>query len=262
MFHACKAALIGSALLLGIGGAGPAYAQGKTSNIPGGGITSLGTALNAQVVPLTFATLSAGMTGRIERLDIREGQSFSANQEIVLFDCAKEIALFDKASAELALAQNNLEVVEKLNKLGSTSTLNLAGARANILTSKSERAVRASFIRHCKIAAPFAGKIAELLVRTGQFVNRGEPLMKIVDPANLGIEFLVPSNWVSWLKTGHKFTVRVNETGQTVRTEVDRLGAWIDPVSRSIKVYGRITGSPKGLIPGMSGRALLTPPAP
>lgn len=202
------------------------------------------------------------MTGRIERLDIREGQSFSANQEIVLFDCAKEIALFDKASAELALAQNNLEVVEKLNKLGSTSTLNLAGARANILTSKSERAVRASFIRHCKIAAPFAGKIAELLVRTGQFVNRGEPLMKIVDPANLGIEFLVPSNWVSWLKTGHKFTVRVNETGQTVRTEVDRLGAWIDPVSRSIKVYGRITGSPKGLIPGMSGRALLTPPAP
>jgi hypothetical protein len=70
----------------------------------------------------------------------------------------------------------------------------------------------------------------------------------------------VPSRWLAWLKPGHQFRVRIDETTDTYPAKITRLGARVDPVSQSIKIAAVIDGRFPQLIAGMSGRVELAPP--
>jgi multidrug efflux pump subunit AcrA (membrane-fusion protein) len=69
-----------------------------------------------------------------------------------------------------------------------------------------------------------------------------------------------PSRWLSWLKPGAPFQVRIDDNGKTYPGKVTRLGGRVDPASQSLKVIGEITTDAPELMPGMSGRLVITPP--
>ena len=75
------------------------------------------------------------------------------------------------------------------------------------------------------------------------------------------IEFLAPSKWLAWLKPGYAFSVRIDETGRSYPAKILRVGAKVDPVSQSIKLFAAIDGKFPELVAGMSGHATLKPPA-
>jgi membrane fusion protein, multidrug efflux system len=75
------------------------------------------------------------------------------------------------------------------------------------------------------------------------------------------VELLVPSRWLAWLRPGGGFTVRLDETGREHPVGVKRLGVRIDPVSQTVKLFGRIEGQERDLLPGMAGIAVIMPPA-
>ena len=50
----------------------------------------------------------------------------------------------------------------------------------------------------------------------------------------------------------------LNETNKSYQAEITRLGGKVDPVSQTIKVYGRIIDKAAELLPGMSGAVELT----
>jgi hypothetical protein len=86
-------------------------------------------------------------------------------------------------------------------------------------------------------------------------------LLDILDNRNLEVELIAPSRWLSWLKAGYGFQIRVEETDKTYPAKVTRLGGRVDPVSQSIKVIGVISGEAPELTAGMSGRATFLPPS-
>ena len=93
-----------------------------------------------------------------------------------------------------------------------------------------------------------------------QFVGVGAPLIEILSDKDLDLELIVPSLWLTWLKPGVPFDVAIDETGKTYPAKITRLSGKVDAVSRSIKIYGKIDNPADTLLPGMSGRALLSPP--
>ena len=104
------------------------------------------------------------------------------------------------------------------------------------------------------------GRVGAIMVREFQHVSEGAPLLEILDDRNLEMELIVPSRWLAWLKPGLRFTVAVDETGHSYKAEIFRLSGKVDAVSQSIKVYGRLVEPAPELLPGMSGKAQLTPP--
>ena len=110
------------------------------------------------------------------------------------------------------------------------------------------------------LPAPFTGVTVEQKAREFQYATPGQPLIDILDDHALEVEWVAPSHWLSWLKPGYAFQVKIDETGKTYPARVMRLGGRVDPANHSVKVIGEITGDAPELMAGMSGRATVTPP--
>lgn len=217
-------------------------------------------AIRVQLVPRHSTVLSSELTGKITELGIREGEAFSKGQRLVALDCRLHQARLAKADAQLLEAVKTNEVYKDLAPLGSISTLDLETSEARVQAARAETDIMKALVERCGVAAPFAGRVAELKVRRHQYVAEGQELMEILSDKDLEIEMIVPSPWLSWLAPGKRFKVHIEETQRAYVAEVTRLGARIDPVSQSVKVFGRLVDAAAELRVGMSGTAGLEIP--
>lgn len=214
--------------------------------------------LRAQIKARYSSLIASEMSGRINQLKIRDGERFSTGQLLVGFHCNLESAELSKAKASLEKKRKTYEVNQKLAKLNSISTLELAISKAEEEEAKADVNVAEAVIDRCSIKAPYSGKVVEVMARAYQSVKDGEPLMEIVNDKDLEIEFIAPSRDLLSLKSGKGFKVILDETKKSYDAEILRIGGRVDPVSQTIKVYGRIKDNSAELLPGMSGYIELT----
>lgn len=250
--------LIFSGLAYALTGGGVAWAQ--TAAPPPVRTVIERQEIRAQLLPRRYTTVAAEIGAKINRLPVAEGGTFRAGQLLVSFDCSLQQAQLQKAQAELEGAELTYKSNQRLAELNSVGHLELDLSRSAVGKAKAERGATQAVLAKCGVSAPFAGRVAEQKVREQQYVQPGQPLLDILDDSVLELEFLVPSNWLSWLRTGGKFQVNIDETGKSYPAKFIRIGARVDPVSQSVKVAAAIDGKFPELIAGMSGRVQVTPP--
>lgn len=220
-----------------------------------------GREIRAQLMPRRFTTLAAEIGAKINRLPLAEGASFKQGQMLIQFDCSLQQAQQAKAEAALMAADTNWKGNQKLAQLNSVGQVELDVSKAEMLKAQAEVAASRTLLGKCRINAPFAGRIAEQKTREQQYVQAGQALMEILDDSALELEFIVPSRWLSWVRSGSAFQVNIDETGKTYPAKVQRIGARVDPISQSVKLTAVIDGSYGELIAGMSGKVLMKPPS-
>jgi len=216
--------------------------------------------VRAQLVPRAFTTLSSETAARVDRISHRAGEHFQKGETLVEFDCVTQRAQVAKARAVLKAAEKTYAINKRLFDMKSLSGLELEVSAAEIDKAKADLAMADAMQSKCVVEAPFAGVVVDQKAREFQYTTPGQPLLEIVDDKALELEFIVPSAWLRWLKTGYAFSVAVDETGKTYHAHVELLGGRVDPVSESIKVTGTIDGDVQDLMPGMSGRVVMAPP--
>ena len=216
--------------------------------------------IRAQLVPRAFTTLSSETAARVDRISHRAGEHFQKGETLVEFDCVTQRAQVAKARAVLKAAEKTYAINKRLFDMKSLSGLELEVSAAEIDKAKADVAMADAMQSKCVVEAPFTGVVVDQKAREFQYTTPGQPLLEIVDDKALELEFIVPSAWLRWLKTGYAFSVAVDETGKTYHAHVELLGGRVDPVSESIKVTGTIDGDAQDLVPGMSGRVLMSPP--
>jgi RND family efflux transporter MFP subunit len=212
--------------------------------------------IRAQLSPVRYTTIAAEVGAVVARLPVAEGGRFQRGQTLVQFDCTVHGAQLNKAKAALNAADKTWQANQRLADLNSIGKVELESSEAEVLKAKAEVAAQTAMVSKCTIAAPFSGRVAEQKVREQQFAQPGQPLLEILDDSALEVEFIAPSKWLAWLKLGSAFQMRVDETGKTYPAKVHRLGARVDPVSQSVKVFGVIDGRFNDLMAGMSGSVL------
>jgi len=216
--------------------------------------------IRAQLSPRRFTSLAAEIGAKIDRIAVREGETFKAGQTLISFDCTLQAAQSQRARASLSAADKLLAANRRLAELNSVGELELDTAEAEQQKARADLSLTDAPQSKCNVIAPFSGRVAEQKLREKQFVQAGQPILDIIDDSSLELEFIVPSRWLAWLKPGHQFRVRIDETTDTYPAKITRLGARVDPVSQSIKIAAVIDGRFPQLIAGMSGRVELTPP--
>lgn len=209
--------------------------------------------VRAQLVAQHDVEISSEVAARIDRLPVKEGDSFAKGDVLVGFDCGLYRAQLAKAEATAAAASREQAVTGKLASLHSVGELDVAQAKARAKEAAADAAYMRTTVGKCTIRAPFAGRVAKREAAAYEYVTPGKPLLEILDDGALEVKLIVPSKWLAWLKPGAKFTVHVDELDADYPAEVVRLGASIDPVSQTIDLGGRILGRPAELLPGMSG---------
>ncbi|MGY6645710.1 MAG: efflux RND transporter periplasmic adaptor subunit [Salinarimonas sp.] len=250
------------------GAAGPGMSSTGTNNSGFGRLTISDLAdfarpvLRAQISPRRQTVLSAEISGKIDTFPLREGERFAQGDPLVGFDCAVHVARRDRSRAQEQSARRRLETAGRLDALSSISRLEYDETVAAVAVAEAETALSEIAVSRCTIAAPFPGRVAERLAEPFQYVAEGEPVIAILDDRDLEVALMVPSRWLAWLRPGHAFEVAIDELESTLEASISRIGARVDPVSQSIRIFAAITRAPEGLMAGMSGEADLRPPAP
>jgi membrane fusion protein (multidrug efflux system) len=215
--------------------------------------------IRAQLSPRRYTTLGAELGAKVSRIAVSEGGRFKAGQLLVSFDCALQSAQLQRAKAAQVAADRTHAANLRLAVLNSVGKIELDNSEAELAKARADVSLMNATLSKCSLNAPYAGRVAEQRVREQQFVQAGQPVLDILDDSALELDFIIPSKWLSWLKPGAPFKVRIDETGRDYPARITRLGARVDPVSQSLKVAAVIDGSFPELIAGMSGKILLAP---
>lgn len=199
--------------------------------------------------------IAAEQAGRITALDFRAGQSFASGALLLALDCALHEAREARAAAQRDRAQRLLLSLRQLDRSGATSRLEIGVALADMAAADADLRAAQITLQRCQIRAPFAGRVVEQRVQLGEYVAEGQAVLEIIDDTDLEFESIVPSHMLTWLREGTFFEAELHELASPVRGHITRIAPVIDPVSQTVKIYGRAETDDRRLMAGMSGIA-------
>jgi membrane fusion protein (multidrug efflux system) len=216
--------------------------------------------IRALLVPRNESALSVQIAALIAEIPVRPGEPFKKGDVLARFDCSVQKAELQKAQAEAQGARKTLGVKRELVKHNSIGQIDLAVAETEAAKSEAQVALTSAIVNQCILKAPFDGRVVEIKARAFESTQPGQKLMEVIEEAEPEIEAIVPSRWLEWLKSGSAFTVKIEETGKIYGAKVTKIGARVDAVSQSVKIYGGLTVKTSDLMPGMSGEASFSRP--
>lgn len=201
------------------------------------------------VAPRT-AVVRAKAAGTLVSLSVGEGSRVRAGQPLGVIDLsdlqtrvADRSAAVESAQAALAEAerqhQANVSLAEQ--KFISPTALQssqakLDAAAANLKSAQAQLATMRIGMRDASLVAPIAGVVSKRSVVPGEKLSMEQPIVAIVDLAELELAGAVGTHEVSRLSTGMAVDVRVEGVDEPVRGRLARIAPAAEPGSRSIGV--------------------------
>jgi len=135
--------------------------------------------------------VSPDESGRVTKLNVREGDEVKAGEELYAVDDDLQQANLNQSNATLANAQQSYDRAAALSKTGAgtQATLDAAVAAlrvadAQVNTSKTRLARRIGY-------APVSGAVQQIYFRVGETVPAMRPVLSIMPPGNMKVRFYV-----------------------------------------------------------------------
>ena len=216
--------------------------------------------------PVRRAQLSSQVSGRIEEVQVRAGDTVAQDDVLVQVDIETLTLELDQVRsnatatrAQLELAEVQLRRVQTLIDRGVSTASNLDEAESNV------RGLRASVsalddqvsgaelrLRNATVRAPFDGVISAREVEPGQYVSIGAPLITVVDLTKVEMQANAPVAVGALLARGQNVSVRVDGiAGRSFAGRVTRINPVANEATRTIPVYVLIDNADRVLLGGM-----------
>ena len=198
--------------------------------------------------PVWMADISSKVDGRINRLDVHEGDAVQAGQVIAYLDTSELAAQVLQAQGNLAAAQSNLEQAaldfqrySTLADKGAISAQMLDGARTKRdLAVGQVRAAEGSLVlvqeklNNAQVAVPQNGVVVKRYLQSGAFTRAGSPIVSVADVSTLIAKATVGEAQVATLNVGMKVKVTVDALdGREVTGTVSRVSPMADLPART-----------------------------
>lgn len=212
------------------------------------------------LAPALDTALVSPFSGRVRHVSVALGQSFGKGRTLISFDCDEPLARLQMAEAEHASARESHDAKLRLQGLQQAGEVEVSLAASAVERARAQAALYRAQVAQCSVTAPFSGRVVKISVKSHQGVSQGQPLLELVSDGALKLRLNAPARWLTWLKTGTRFTVAIDETGRSYKAHVTAINGRVDAVSQSVELEAVIDGTAPDLLPGMSGTARLTPP--
>lgn len=193
-----------------------------------------------------LATIEAGtLPAEVERA-VALAQIASARRErqaVVVEQLKRDVARKQKLESEGATSKTDREQTEHALALADAD---LAIAVAEEARARADVRILEMRLDDTRVTAPFSGKIARAYVDEGTVVTAGAPLFDIVDDLAPKVAFNVRESERARLRPGAPVIVQTLTSGEgaVVTGEVERIGAEVDPSTRTVLVEARLSIGP------------------
>jgi len=199
--------------------------------------------------------LAAETAGRVEKLLVREGDRVVLNQVLVHIDVTALGAELASARATFELIEDQLRRREQLFQESIISEEELDKVRVEHVLARE--ALRQSEIEYNRglVRAPMTGRVNDLFIESGEFVDRGQIMLELVNIDTIKFQVQVPEMDVRFLTKGQDVRVAVDAfQEQDFTGVVDFVALKADPATKTFRVQV-LVDNPDGMIrPGMIAR--------
>lgn len=192
-------------------------------------------------------------SGAILNILVSEGQTVAAGQLLAELDDK----VIEKNIAEI---QTNLDlattIYQKQKKLWEDerigSEVQYLQAKANKEGLESRLASLKQQQKMTKVRAPFNGVIDEIFPKVGEMANPAQPLLRLVNLSEVYISADVSEAYVGTITKGTAARIYVSSLDQSIESQIDQVGQFINPNNRTFKVQvGLKMDGKKDLKPNM-----------
>jgi len=202
--------------------------------------------------------LSAEQSGVVEWIGAQEGARVRKGDLLAKIDVASLKAGLDRAEAAYQLTD---ALSQRRKRLAARKIIN----QDALDHSRTDRSVARGDLEQARleyekgfVRAPVDGRINRLFVDKGEFINRGEPLLDLVNVDQVEVNLNVPEMDVRFFRPGQKAGVRVDAFPDLRKTGVVAFVAYrADPATKTFPVKVLVENPGHEIRPGMVARVSL-----
>lgn len=145
--------------------------------------------------------------GRIETLNVREGDRVEAGQQLFAVDNDLQKADVVVKQAAVVNAQQNFDRAKELAKTQAGTVRAYDDAEAALRTANANLEWSRTRLSRRQAMSPDSGIVQQVYYRPGETVPAGRPVLALLPPRNLKLRFFAPQALLPEIKFGQIVTV-------------------------------------------------------
>lgn len=203
------------------------------------------------IIPNEEVDLKAEATGRLVKLDIREGAVVTKGQLIGKINDMELKAQLQKVIYNQDLAK---KIEARQKKLLNVEAINLEEydvTTTNIQILEAEKEVLEIQLARTEIRAPFSGRIGLKNISEGAYLVPGTSVVTIVQSNPIKIDFTVPEKYASSIHVGSSIGFSLDGYGNDYWAKVIAVDPKVDEALRTLKIRALAQNPGGRFVPGM-----------
>jgi membrane fusion protein (multidrug efflux system) len=195
------------------------------------------------------------VSGRVVRLNFKDGERVRKGQLLVQFDDQLQQAQVKQSQAELSIARANHKRNEELLAQNFVSQRSLDESAANLEVAQAKLALAQATADRLRIIAPFDGIAGIRNVNVGDYLKDGADIVNLEDIDTVYVDYRLPERYQTQVRAGQRVSVELDALpGRSFEARVQAVDPLIDANGRSIGVRASIPNRQLLLRPGMFAR--------
>jgi len=225
-----------------------------------------GPAISGNLQAAQEATVRAQIGGTVLQTFVDEGTRVSTGTLLARIDdrtirdqylSARSAVTSAQSAAEVA--QRNLERSERLATAGAIADRDLETARSQNIAAQSQLAdakarltLQEKQLADAQIRAPFTGVVSKRQANSGDVVQSGGELFRVVDPTSMRLDASVPASQLAAVKLGSSVSFSVSGyPGRTFEGKITRINPIADPTTGQVRVAVSVPNAGNNLVGGL-----------
>ena len=172
--------------------------------------------LPAAIEPNRIVTVAAEVEGRIENIPCKEGDPVKAGDLIIQINDDLIRPLFKVAQEQVKRDDIEFKRMYSLVKDNATSQRDLDDARTKLRISEANLKEVSARLERTRIYSPIAGRLNDIIVEEGEYVQVGAPVAQVVDNDTVKVVVDVPERDISFFSIGQEAQVIANIKGEDI----------------------------------------------
>jgi len=194
-------------------------------------------------VEADFIFVSPDEAGRVQALNVREGDKIEKGAMLFTVDPDLQQADFTAAEASVTNAQQAYERAQTLLKTAAGTQKTLEDAEAALRSAQARLNSARTRLERRTMKSPVSGTVQQVYYREGETVPAGRPILALLPPPNLKIRFFAPQAELPLIKIGDRVAVSCDNCDKDLFARVSfisRTNEFTPPVIYSLEERAKL----------------------
>jgi len=206
--------------------------------------------LTGSVMPNEQLDLRSEISGKVERINFREGSAVKRGQVLVEMESDEIRAQLEKQKHNRKLNQDNEFRQRKLLEKDAISQEEYDNALNRLNTTNADIKLIEAQYEKTRLTAPFDGVVGLRYISEGAFISANTIIATVYNITPAKIEFGVPGRYSTQIRPGKKIYFSIENDSTVLQGEVYAVEPRIDPATRTLKLRAVADNSKGLLLPG------------